>query len=171
MEKVSLGEIWSSYFKTLKNYGTGNVCVGDVVLQIILPILVSLLMLALLLSGEVCSEAIEKNLSNIVTGVSVVSSLLCAVAVMLFQLRVQIDSGINGVVPIGKEVELVDELFHDVMWAIVMGFSIVLMLIISQTDIGDFISLKPILEALAVGCGMNFVLVICMSIKRLSASY
>jgi hypothetical protein len=171
MNKISLVEIWSSYLNTLVDFNTGRKKGADVALQIVLPSLVSISLVVCSALGLFPEGLIGTSRSEIVTGIAIVSSLLCAVAVMVFQLRVQIDAGIKGVSIMDREVGLVDELFHDVMWAIVAGFTVVLLLVVSNLGIVGESPLRPFIESVAMGGAINFVLVICMSLKRLSASY
>ena len=170
MGKTSLRTIRDEYLKTLRtdprNQGS-PFNKHDLLMHVFLPIFVSLLYgVAWPLSGE----ALDGMCGNIVTGVSIVSSLMCGVAVMIFQLRVQIAApGEVDATP--DEIELIDETFSDVLWSVVVGFAAVLLLIIGDIAAAALPMLRRAFVSVAIGLVTNLAIVTCMSLKRMNASY
>lgn len=167
MGKMSLSGVWNGYRKTLVNYSTGKTSKRDLAIQIGVPLVTGAVAFALWPLGR---QAIESVVSNVVTGVSIVSSLMCGVAVMIFQLRVQLASQ-GDITPTRREVELIDETYSDVLWSVVVGFAAVILIVVSYA----LDAVSPVLWrgslSLALCCVMNLVMVSCMSLKRLNASY
>ena len=58
---------------------------------------------------------------ELITVVAIVSSLLCALALMQFDLRRGFRESGNRSQIADREVRLIDELFDDVMWCVVAG--------------------------------------------------
>ena len=95
--------------------------VRDVAIQIVIPIALGCISFFI---GLRISDP-----SNIVVGISIVAALMCAMAVLLFQVRAEIRRENNALL-VGDDVKLVDETFDDAMWAILVGFLIALYLVI-----------------------------------------
>lgn len=170
MGKTSLKDILDGYLDTLKEQPRKPGSAfdkHDLLIQIVLPIGAALLYgTAWPLAGDV----LDRMCGNVVTGVSIVSSLMCGVAVMIFQLRVQLAA--PGDVDVSEaEAELVDETFSDVLWTVVVGFAAVLLLILG--DIAGAITpvLHRVLVSVSIGLVTNLAIVTCMGLKRMNASY
>ena len=107
---------------------------------------------------------------NAITALSIVSALLCGLAVAVFQLRIQISSGSSGLGVRDAEVKLIDELFAAILWADVAGFSAAGMLVVAGVD-----NLASVVCDIATACSLgvtcNFAVVVCMCLKRLSIAY
>lgn len=170
MSKTGLGDIRKGYLRTLRRdprkHGS-PFNKHDLLLHVFLPIGLALLYGV---TWPLNGESLDGMCSNVVTGVSIVSSLMCGVAVMIFQLRVQIASP-GEVDASSEEIELIDETFSDVLWSVVVGFAAVLLLIVG--DVAEVIlpALHRVLVSVAVGLVANLVVVTCMSLKRMNASY
>ncbi len=117
------------------------------------------------------------NASDLVTGVSIVASLMCGVATLLFQTRIDLRERVDGAVDCflaDDDLRLVDELFAQVMWSILSGFLLVLLLLVK----GSFADVFYGNEALVrVGYGLvwclvlNFVLTVGVVLKRINRVY
>ena len=167
MGKMGLSGIWRGYLGTLVNYSTGRASVADIVLQIAVPALAGV---ALFVCWPGDAETVSGVTSNVVTGVSIVSSLMCGVSVMLFQLRVQVSSH-DGAEATGRECRLIDETFSDVLWSVVAGFAAVILIIVGGVlDGWAPLAHKAMLSA-ALCLVLNLVAVTCMSLKRINAAY
>ena len=170
MDKTSLKEIRDGYLNTLREVpGRPDSPLNrhDLLVQVILPAGISVLFGIAWPLEEADLAAV---CSNVVTGVSIVSSLMCGVAVMLFQLRIQLALP-EDIDASEGEIELIDETFSDVLWSVVAGFAAVVALIV-----GDILAaLVPILHRVCVSVALGLVahlaIVTCMGLKRLNASY
>lgn len=170
MGKTSLKEIRDGYLNTLREIpgkSDSPLRKHDLMVQIIIPIGIAVLFGLVWPLG---ASELAGLCGNIVTGVSIVSSLMCGVAVMLFQLRIQLALP-EDIDASEGEVELIDETFSDVMWSVVAGFAAVVTLVI-----GDIlVALAPVLYrvciSLALGLVVHLAIVTCMGLKRLNASY
>ena len=165
MGKASVTGIARSYARTLRNARTEKVLVRDVVVQIACPFAL----------GCICffAELRIKDPSNVVVGISIVAALMCAMAMLLFQVRAEIRRENNALL-VGKDVKLVDETFDDAMWAILVGFVIALFLVITDAfglfQCGNVV-LESVLSAIAIALIAHFVMVVAMCLKRLRAAY
>lgn len=167
MEKMDLSRVWFAYLHTLRNASTGKVSKQDIVFQLGLPVIIIVL---LFLVWPFSDISIGNIASNVLTGVSIISSLMCGVAIMLFQLRVQISSK-ELPCSTSEETELIDETYNDVLWSVVVGFASAILIVVSYA-IFDF---SRLLWRICLSCSLgliaNLIMVSCMSIKRLSAAY
>lgn len=170
MDKTSLKEIRDGYLSTLREIPgrpDSPLRKHDLMVQIIAPAGFAVLFG---LAWPLGANELAGLCSNIVTGVSIVSSLMCGVAVMLFQLRIQLALP-EDIDASEDEVELIDETFSDVLWSVVAGFAAVVILIA-----GDILAaLAPALHracvSLALGLVVHLAIVTCMGLKRLNTSY
>lgn len=167
MGKMSLSGIWRGYLVTLVNYSTGRTSMVDIILQIVIPAIAGVI---LFVSWPDNTNVVNSVASNVVTGVSIVSSLMCGVSVMLFQLRVQISSH-DGTEATREECRLVDETFSDVLWSVVVGFAAVILIIVGGVFDGQVPMLHKMMLSLAFCLVLNLVAVTCMSLKRINAAY
>lgn len=165
MGKIGLFGIAGKYLGTLRSYRTGKPMVRDVLVQLVVP--GALALAAVIWPLE--PEAIARISGNVISGVSIISGLLCGVAVMLFELRMQMRSQVDPK-PTKRETTLVDETFHDIMWATVAGFASVLLMIAGDA-LASCWAVQRTAYGLAIFFLLNFILVTCMCLKRLSATY
>lgn len=170
MGKTSLKDILDGYLDTLKEQPRKPGSAfdkHDLLIQIVLPIGAALLYGT---AWPLAGDTLDRMCGNVVTGVSIVSSLMCGVAVMIFQLRVQLAA--PGDVDVSEaEVELVDETFSDVLWTVVVGFAAVLLLILSDIAGATTPVLHRVLVSVSIGLVTNLAIVTCMGLKRMNASY
>ena len=166
MGKTSLLGVARAYLNTLRSYRTKRVMPSDIIVQIGLPAAAAVSFAVLWPLGE---DELSSVSSNVISGVSIVSALLCGVAVMVFQLRMQMSG--QGEFSSRKKVKLlVDETFYDILWAVVAGFVSVFLTIATGVAEGVEV-LQRVLAGLAVFFLGNFVMVTCMCVKRLSSTY
>lgn len=168
MSKLSLWRIFRDYYGTLRNNATGGMHLPDVLCQIVLPFVGSLAYAVLRYLGRapVGSGGVS---DNIVTIVSIVSALLCGVAVMVFQLRIDIiDTEIERNAR-KDELKVVDEIYADMLWAIVAGFAAAGALTVRGMFSGRMADC--VFVGLAAFFFVNFCLVVCMCLKRMSWAY
>jgi hypothetical protein len=160
MGKASVASIAREHFSTLKD-DSGRFNLIDIVFQIAMPILAGGLVL---LSGWVVSDA-----GAMVTGVSIVAALMGAMAVLIFQIRLSI--------PEDKRLDvydymLVDEVFSNILWAILVGFALSLILVLYQSfNAKDVPIVGACVTSIVAASGLHFVIVVGMCLKRLNIAY
>ena len=95
---------------------------------------------------------------------------MCGVAVLLFQLRLQMCSQ-QDPKPLDRELALVDESFHISMWAVFDGLIVVGFLCAAPllNNVNELVS--RFFFCLAISFLINFLQVTCMVLKRISAAY
>lgn len=182
MGKSSVIGIFEGYVRTLRDARDGEnsrIRPADVLVQIALPIAIG--------AGCFFTGWHLANPSNAIVGISIVSALMCAMATLLFQIRGQMADGPDEAPPGGggatahlapfrmklRDKRFIDEVFDDVMWAILVGLTLSLYLIVIDA-IGLLAgggTVSRILSSIAVAVCAHFVLVIGMCLKRLRSAY
>ncbi|AEX70294.1 hypothetical protein ACQXZL_03835 [Corynebacterium diphtheriae] len=161
MKKSSLKGIVLDHFGTLIDNKDKSRRLEDWLTQVGLPIVI----------GVVCFCRGVKlgEVGTAVSGVSIVSALLCAMAVFLFQLRVDLSKS-NKILQ--RDYDLVDQCMFNTLWAIVWGMGLSVFLIVCEAG-GWLDSAKsgPVVTGIAVAASVHFVLVIAMCLKRLREAY
>lgn len=161
MGKASLWSVPANHFRTLYDNRTGRPDWWAIVWQAILP-----------LGAGVTVWKLGARMAEVgaaVSGISIVSGLLFAMAVFLFQLRITLGSDKR----LGEgDFVLVDECMANTLWAILWGLALALFLIVG--DAGKWIGgdgTGPVLTGIAVAATVHFLLVIGMCLKRLRRAY
>lgn len=166
MGKMNLTNVYLKYFATLVDARTEKICYSDVGIQVVAPLVGGAAFFA---CWPLDPQAVDSLSTDVITAVSIISALLCGVAVMIFQLRLQLTSS-DGPIPTSDESKLIDELFNEVLWAVLCGFGTVLLLALrAAAPMGTDIWKIDI--SLSVALMINFVMATSMCIKRLSAAY
>ena len=161
MGKASLWSVPANHFRTLYDNRTGRPDWWAIAWQAILP-----------LGAGVTVWKLGAKMAEVgaaVSGISIVSGLLFAMAVFLFQLRITLGSDKR----LGEDdFALVDECMSNTLWAILWGLALALFLIVSDSGkwIGDD-GTGPVLTGIAVAATVHFLLVIGMCLKRLRRAY
>lgn len=159
--KSSLVDIAKSHFNTLYDNRTQQIRWQDIGAQVLLPVAVAGL-------AWVFDFKIE-NAGTVISGVAIMAGLLCAMAVFLFQLRV--DFRDDQRIP-QQVIRLIDECMANTLWAIAWG--VFLSTFIAVADAGQWFRHDRwggLVSGFALAGGVHFVLVIAMCLKRLGKSY
>ena len=159
--KTSLVDIAKSHFNTLYDNRTQRISWQDSAAQVVLPLAVGVVAWFFDFKME--------NAGTFLSGVAIMAGLLCAMAVLLFQLRV--DFRDDQRIP-HQVIRLIDECMANTLWAIAWG--VFLSTYIAAADAGTFFSHDRwggLVSGLALAGGVHFVLVIAMCLKRLGKSY
>lgn len=152
MLKISLVKIFVDYFHTLKNAETNKISIADILVQFIFPILIGIAYACLNFKLE----------GDVIAGVvATVSALMCAVAIMLYQTRMQ--AAKDEAFTESRQRKLIDELFSDVVWGICAGFFLVIIIVF----LGDFCWIVGFEACLLA----HFFLVCMMCLKRINSAY
>lgn len=169
MGMSSVAGIAKSYFDSLRSARDGKLKPVVLIEQFFLPLTCGIAAAFMYFDAPDSEE--------LVTGVSVVAALMCSVATLLFQTRVdlrqRLESGSDAFLTTG-DLELVDELFAQVMWSILSGFALVFLLMmrgIAVGTIGDIDVLVRLGFGLVWYLIVNFVLTVCMVLKRIQRVY
>lgn len=102
-------------------------------------------------------------------GVAIFTALLFALVIYVFQLRMQLDAD-DRVSRTGKLVRLIDQLFSNVNYAVVVGIvtTTVAMIAAAFATNGD---IGPYWTGVLAALGLHLVLSVFMCIKRVQAAY
>lgn len=167
MGKISFWQLLIKYIATLRNYQTNKISHGDIFVQLIAPALLSV---ALFFNWPDSCINLEDLISNLISCISIISGLMCGVAVLLFQLRLQMSSQ-KDPKPLDRELTMVNESFHISMWTVLDGLFVVGLLCIAPLtkNINELFS--RFLFCLAAFFLLNFLIVTLMTLKRISAAY
>lgn len=167
MGKINFWAILIKYIDTLRNYRTNKISPADVSVQFVIPALLSV---ALFFKWPDTCVNFENLTSNLMGCISIISGLMCGVAVLLFQLRLQMCSQ-KDPKPLDRELTLVDESFNISMWIVLDGLIVIGLLCIAPLtkNINELFS--RLLFCLAAFFLLNFLLVTLMALKRISAAY
>lgn len=160
--------IGKAYLSTLKDQRAGNCNTSAIIAQFGIPVFAGI---AWAFYGPTISTP-----GNAIVGISIVSALLCAMATMLFQVRVDLrvrkKEGRETFVT-EKDLALIDQLFSAVIWAILFGLLVVLAMVVLEW-LGAFrLEGAPaqIVAGLLVALTAHFMFVIGTILKRLNRVY
>lgn len=168
MDKVNLTRLFILYLEGLKS--DGKISLPDILVQFIIPIFCSALSFALLWTGAIEPERLSTFVSNAIVAISIISGLMCALAVLIFQLRAQISTE-KSIEVRDAEYKLIDQLFNDVLWDVVVGFASAILLVISSGAIQSMSLATCLVLAISMLCITHFFLVTAMCLKHLSIAH
>lgn len=169
MGMSSPNRIPKEYFSTLVSQRTGKYKSTAIAFQIVLPMIVGGIAFAL----KVQISSVDSTIG----GVAVVAALLCAVATMLFQIRIDLRIKVKNssdAFVVDNDLKLVDELFAALLWGIMFGFIITATAMVIQWAgiLGsDNLLIICLCSSTLIACIIHFALVIGLILKRLSAVY
>lgn len=135
-------------------------------LQVLLPTIVG----ALVGSFEVHL----RGSSELIAGVSVLAGLLFALVIYVFQLGLEIDRSVKALPP--RLPRLVDELFRNVLYAVVASVVLLVVLIVARQfeEVGSAgtVSGLPVVWSVAVSMlGVHLIAVVGQCVKRTRRAY
>ena len=166
MGMSSIFGIVEDYIESLKSARDGRMPLNTIFVQIILPIFVGAL------SGIFMQDFPE--LSDVVTGISIVSSLMFAAATLLFQTRIELRKELENETQYfltNEDLKLIDGLFSQVLWSILSGFILVLtILVVDMVDPTSSPAVNIIFGFIATGL-TNFILTVGIALKRMRRVY
>lgn len=166
MDKISLKNIFWRYIKTLHSADSDSLYIPDLFFHLGLP----LVFCGWTLFDSGNAALARAYFPNAMTAISVISGFMCGLAVMIFELMISLDQNKGELGESAREIELIDELFSDVMWSVVAGFLTVGFMVLSGSKT-DTSPLASVFTALAFCLCVNFVVVTLMCLKRIDASY
>lgn len=164
--KFSLLPILQGQLSTLVDSRTGKARFEDYFVLLGVPSLVAVL--------TIVYDWQLGGVSEFIAGVSILTSFLFALAIYVFQLRIQLGTDLNRAAT-STTVQLVDEMFANTCWAIVVG------LVLTGSAIFSALGRESVdgtLEPAGLGwsawiafLAIHLVAVLAMSLKRLNAAY
>ncbi len=161
MGKSSVFSIVTGHFRTLYDARSGRIRIRDLIFQLGLP-------LALAATSQLLSWQL-REVGNVIVGVSIVAALLCAMATLIFQIRVNLQGKPQQH---RKGAQLIDEVFANALWAILVGFSVAFLLIIAESfGLMRNEQTARAVSSVTVFAGAHFILVVGMCLKRLQSAY
>lgn len=167
MSKISLYYVVKNYIASLHQGNEKKISKFDVFYQIITPLIIAVV---ITVNANELHDSLNEALQGLLTWVSITSSLIFAVVVMVYQLRMQLIAQ-KEIEPKGNDLRVIDEIFYCTLWAVVAGFTSAAFIVVKplvstyNTSIGDLFA------GLAIALSLNLVLVTCMTIKRIGITY
>lgn len=167
--KFSLMSVVADQYGTLVDAKTGRPRPEDFFVVLALPLVA--LAVSLLAGWQV------GVVSELIAAVSITTGLLFGLVVFLFQLRVQIGAAERTERVPPAAVRLVDEMFRNVAYAIVVGFVLTGVTIVGAATRVDPPGSAPLegmgegMTAVVLALVTHFLLVLAMCLKRLTSAY
>lgn len=165
--KISAIPIVGAHLDTLRDARDRSTKWVDVVIQYLLPVV----------AGVACylGQFHLQGVGDVIAGLAVLAALLFALVIFVFQLRLQLAN--DPRVPKGGLLPtLVDELFANVAYAVLIGLSaVVVSLAASSTrsldERGNLEPLNAIWSAVLVVVAVHLLLTVGMCLKRTHSAY
>lgn len=166
MGKISLRSLFVRYLRTLHSVDDDSLYIPDAFVHFIIPL--GLFIWAIIKTDS--AAAVRAYFANAMTAISVISGFMYGLAIMIFELRINLNQS-NGVLGENdQEIELIDELFSDVLWSVVVGFlSVGCMAISGET--ADASIVNSLFTAISLALCCNFIVVTLMCLKRIDVCY
>lgn len=168
MDKIKLSRVFGAYIEGLKV--NAELRFRDLAIQFGIPLVSGIFigLFFIIIPGD--TSDIKTVVGNAISAVSIISGLMCALAVLVFQLRVQLSTD-DCVKVSTREYALVDHLFNDALWDVVVGLSCALTLVVTSGSIASGSVITASLLAVSSMLAVHFLLVTAMCVKRLSIAY
>lgn len=167
MSKISLYYVVKNYIASLHQGHEKKISKSDVFLQIITPLIVAVV---ITINANKLHDSLNEALQGLLTWVSITSSLIFAVVVMVYQLRMQLIAQ-KEIKPEGRELKVIDEIFYCTLWAVVVGFTSAEFIVVRPLVSTYSVLIGNLFAGLAIALSLNLVLVTCMTIKRIGITY
>lgn len=161
------GGVVTDHLATLRGVG-GRVLWAQVTLQLVLPIVAGAAVIYFSVRLAIVGE--------LIAGSAVIAGLLFGLVIFIFQLRLGLttDPRVQSKTAVP---ELIDQLFSNVLYAVVASFAFVIAAVLfaalEPVDIktGDALGLEPWMSAVLVVLGLHLLAVIYMCIRRTRRAY
>ena len=167
MSKISLCYVAKNYIASLHQGDEKKISKFDVFCQIITPLIIAVV---ITVNADKLHDSLDEALQGLLTWVSITSSLIFAVVVMIYQLRMQLISQ-KEIKHEGNELRVIDEIFYCTLWAVVAGFTSAAFIVVKPLVVTYSTLIGNLFAGLAIAFSLNLVLVTCMTIKRIGITY
>lgn len=166
MGKISLRGLFVRYLKTLHSVDDDSLYKPDIFVHFVIPI--GFFIWAIIDTDN--AATVRAYFANAMTAISVISGFMCGLAVMIFELRINLNQSNGELGESAQEIKLIDELFSDVLWSVVVGFLTVGCMAISG-EIDDTAAVNNLFTAFSLALCCNFIVVTLMCLKRIDVCY
>lgn len=166
MGKISLRGLFVRYLRTLHSVDDDSLYIPDVFVHFVIPI--GLFIWAMIETDN--AATVRAYFANAMTAISVISGFMCGLAVMIFELRINLNQSNGELGENAQEIKLIDELFSDVLWSVVVGFLTVGCMALSG-DATDSSMVNNLFTAFSLALCCNFIVVTLMCLKRIDVCY
>ncbi len=166
MGKISLRGLFVRYFRTLHSVDDDSLYIPDLLIHFGIPL--GLLIWAIIKTDSAAD--VRVYFANAMTVISVISGFMCGLAVMIFELRINLNQSNGELGENAEEINLIDELFSDVLWSVVVGFLAVGCMALSG-ETTDASTVNIVFTSLSLALCSNFVVVTLMCLKRIDICY
>lgn len=166
MSKISLCYVAKNYIASLHQGDEKKISKFGVFCQIITPLIIAGIVT---INTDKFQSSLGEALHGLLTWVSITSSLIFAVVVMVYQLRIQLIS--QKIKHEGNELRVIDEIFYCTLWAVVAGFTSAAFIVVKPLASTYNALIGNLFAGLAIAFSLNLVLVTCMTIKRIGITY
>ncbi len=161
--KFSLMPLVVDQYATLVDYRTGKKRLEDYAVLVLLPVLMGVVSWVL--------DWRLQSVGDMVQGLAIITSLLFALAIFIFQLRLSLRAESNS-----TTTRLVDEMFDNACYAILVGLVLTAFVVVSgvtreSLPDGTTQPVGPFVTSCIVAISLHFLGVLAMSLKRLKAAY
>lgn len=107
MGKISLRGLFVRYLRTLHSVDDDSLYIPDVFVHFAIPF--GLFIWAIIDTHS--AAAVRAYFANAMTAISVISGFMCGLAIMIFELRINLNQSNGELGENAHEIELIDELF------------------------------------------------------------
>lgn len=166
MGKISLRGLFVRNLRTLHSVDDDSLYKPDIFVHFVIPI--GLFIWAMIETDN--AATVRAYFANAMTAISVISGFMCGLAVMIFELRINLNQSNGELGENAQEIKLIDELFSDVLWSVVVGFLSVGCMAISG-EINDIAAVNNLFTAFSLSLCCNFIVVTLMCLKRIDVCY
>lgn len=166
MGKISLRGLFVRYLRTLHSVDDDSLYFPDIFVHFVIPL--GLFIWAIIKTDNAAD--FRGYFANAMTVISVISGFMCGLAVMIFELRINLNQSKGELGENAQEIELIDELFSDVLWSVVVGFLTVGCMALSG-DATDSSMVNNLFTAFSLAFCCNFIVVTLMCLKRIDVCY
>ncbi|AFR47976.1 hypothetical protein [Gordonia sp. KTR9] len=154
-----------AHYRTFVNDATGEPHKTDYMIALGAPAVTGLIVSATMgAKGLVMNE-----IGAYISGVAIFTALLFALVIYVFQLRMQLDVD-QRVSPTGRLIRLVDQLFSNVNYAVVIGVATTVTAMIAAAFAKDG-AVNYVWGGILATLGLHLVLVVLMCIKRVQSAF
>ena len=165
--KASLFPVIGDHYRTMTDVRSGDYRRRDLFLFLGAPL--ALAAISVVYGAELPSAG------DLIQGVSILTGLLFALVIFVFQLRLQVSSD-DRIGPVRRIAILIDELFANVLYAVVVGLATTAVVVIAGASVGPDSGgeAAPVNRwwtgAVVLACS-HLLLTIAMCLKRTRAAY
>ncbi|GAA2839607.1 hypothetical protein [Kribbella solani] len=167
MSKASLFPVIGDHYRTMTDVRSGDYRRRDLVMFLGVPLALA--------SASAIYGAELPTAGDLIQGVSILTGLLFALVIFVFQLRLQVSLD-DRIGPVSRIAILIDELFANVLYAVVVGLVTTAVVVVAGASVGPDSGegAAPVNRWWTAGVVLvcaHLLLTIAMCLKRTRAAY